>query len=75
MTVSTSVTFRPTTLGDYTDAIHVETESGSFDVPIRAQREPPQLSIPSTLDVGCCLVGDAQVCITIIDTIIHNYTH
>ncbi|KAJ1432684.1 hypothetical protein B484DRAFT_24765 [Ochromonadaceae sp. CCMP2298] len=60
MTVSTSVTFRPSTLGDYTDVVHVDTESGAFDVPIRAQRDPPQLSIPSSLDVGCCLVGDAQ---------------
>lgn len=60
MNVTTVVTFFPSTLGDFVDEIHVDTESGSFDVHVRAQREPPQLSIPSILDVGCCLVGDAQ---------------
>jgi hypothetical protein len=60
MNVTATITFVPTTLGDFVDEVHVDTESGSFDVHVRAQREPPQLSIPSVLDVGCCLVGDAQ---------------
>lgn len=60
MSVSTVVTFQPDTLGDYNDQVRVETESGCFDVQLMARREPPNLSIPSTLNVGFCLVGDAN---------------
>lgn len=60
MSVTGTITFIPTTLGDFNDELHIDTESGSVDVHIHAQREPPQLSIPSVLDVGTCLVGDAQ---------------
>ena len=60
MYVSTTLKFCPQSLGDYSDAIRVETESGSSIVNIIAQREPPQLSIPSLLDIGACFIGDAN---------------
>ena len=60
MYVSTTVSFTPDSLGDYHDIIRVETESGSYNVPVVAQREPPQLSIPSELNIGGCLVGDVS---------------
>ena len=55
--------------GDFADFIRVETEGGSYQVPVIAQREPPQLDIPSVLDMGACLVGDAmRVGITVTNT-------
>lgn len=59
MHVYAEICFYPDSLGDYSDGILVETEGGSFRVPIIAHRQPPQLDIPSLLDIGVCLVGDA----------------
>ena len=67
--VRTEITFYPNSLGDFADFIRVETEGGSYQVPVIAQREPPQLDIPSVLDMGACLVGDAmRVGITVTNT-------
>lgn len=52
MHVRTEVSFYPDSLGDYSDNITVETEGGSFSIPLIARRDPPQLNIPSTLDIG-----------------------
>lgn len=41
-------------------AVCVYNVGGCFDVMISAQREAPRLSIPSDLDIGACLVGDAM---------------
>lgn len=60
MCVTCTLTFAPTVLGDISDEIHVGTESGSTAVSIKAQREPPNLSIPSFINLGYCLIGDAQ---------------
>ena len=60
ISVSTTLKFCPQSLGDYNDVVRVETESGSCAVTIVAQREPPQLSIPSILDIGACFVGDSN---------------
>jgi hypothetical protein len=59
MSVSTVLRFLPDSLGNFSDSIVVETESGSVSVLVTAEREPPCLSLPSVLDVGACLVGDA----------------
>ena len=60
MAVSTIVTFYPETLAEVVDHLTVETESGSYEVPIIARRDSPKLSLPATLNVGTCLVGDAM---------------
>eukprot|EP01033_Poteriospumella_lacustris_P001452 gene1452-1054_t len=60
MSVSCTLTFSPVELGDISDVVKVETESGITGVQITAQREPPNLSIPSIINLGYCLVGDAQ---------------
>jgi hypothetical protein len=60
MCVTTQVTFLPDSLGDYSEVIKVETEGGSYTVPVTAQRESPCLNIPSVIEVGGCLVGDAS---------------
>jgi len=59
MSVSTVVTFTPDSIGNYEDTLQCATEGGKFAIPIVSQREAPKLSIPSTLNVGGCLVGDA----------------
>eukprot|EP00981_Chlorochromonas_danica_P012830 scaffold5444_cov181-Ochromonas_danica.AAC.11 len=60
MSVSTVLTFIPKELGDFEDFVKVLSESGSSEVRIVAQREPPQLSIPPIVGLPDCLVGDAQ---------------
>lgn len=59
MSVWTVVTFTPDSIGNYEDNLQCATEGGKFSIPIVSQREAPKLSIPSTLNVGACLVGDA----------------
>ena len=60
ISVTAVLTFTPDSLGDFNDQLEVETEGGSYTVPIIAHRDPPCLSLPSLLDVGACLVGDAS---------------
>lgn len=60
MSVSTVLTFIPKELGDFEDCVQVQSESGGAKVRILAQREPPKLSIPPTIGLPDCLVGDAQ---------------
>jgi hypothetical protein len=60
MSVSCVLSFVPNALGDFEDFIAVDTEAGSTKVMIKAQREPPNLSIPTSINLGYCLVGDAQ---------------
>ncbi len=60
MSVSCILSFVPNALGDFEDFISVDTEAGSTKVIIKAQREPPNLSIPTCINLGYCLVGDAQ---------------
>ena len=59
MVVSAIITFMPQSLGDYEDRLVVQSEGGSYSVPIKAHREAPKLSLPSIINVGACLVGDA----------------
>jgi hypothetical protein len=60
MSVTTVITFKPTSLSDFQDAITISSESGKLIVPLLGQREAPRLSIPSIVDIGTCLVGDAS---------------
>jgi len=59
MCVSSVLTFYPENLADVVDGLTVETESGSYVVPIVARRDSPKLSMPPMLNVGTCMVGDA----------------
>ncbi|KDO26289.1 hypothetical protein SPRG_22220 [Saprolegnia parasitica CBS 223.65] len=63
------IQFAPDTRADYNDVfvVMMDTPQGTdipLQVPILAHREPPQLSIPSTLQAHCCLIGDT--CVTTI---------
>ena len=52
MNVRTDIFFHPDSLGDISDFISVATEGGNFKIPLVARRNPPQLNIPSTIDIG-----------------------
>ena len=52
------VRFCPESLGDFKSQITIMTESGQFYVPICGRRPPPVLSIPKTMDCGCCFVDE-----------------
>jgi hypothetical protein len=60
MSVNCSLTFIPQTLGDFEENISVLTEAGTTQVKIIAQREPPNLDLPSDINLGYTLVGDSQ---------------
>lgn len=60
MRVLVQVHFCPDSLGDFNDCLQVQTEGGCFDVPITATRRAPQLSLPSKLSAGTCLIGNAE---------------
>lgn len=59
MHISCQISFFPESLADFEDEIQVETEGGTYTVKIYGQRDAPKLSLPTTLLVGTCLVGDA----------------
>jgi hypothetical protein len=59
MSVTTQITFYPNSLMDFNDFLTVETEGGSYTIPILARRESPKLLLPPTFSIGACLVGDA----------------
>ena len=59
MAVRSKIVFFPDSVGDYSDTFKVETEGGAYEVPLKAHREAPLLTLKSTLDVGTCLIGDA----------------
>ncbi|KAK7011463.1 deleted in lung and esophageal cancer protein 1 [Biomphalaria glabrata] len=57
-----NIRFAPNSLKDYNDCITVQTQgSYSIDVPLRARRPPPILTLPNEIDLGSCLVGGVQV--------------
>ncbi|ETW06993.1 hypothetical protein H310_03092 [Aphanomyces invadans] len=62
LTCQVRVQFAPDTRADYSDMflVMVETPSGTdipLQIPLLAHRDPPQLSLPSTLVASCCLIG------------------
>lgn len=58
MACHVNIQFSPDSLSDYDDVFVIISDINRFEVPIRAFRPPPELSIPLTLDAGCCLVGN-----------------
>lgn len=60
-----SVRFRPDTLADFHDTLWVVTEGGIIGVPLIARREPPNLTIPDTIDVGNTFVNDRR-CVSVV---------
>jgi len=60
MAAKITIKFTPDSLGNYEDVVTAICEGGRFQVKIWAHRPPPKLSIPTTLNVGACLVGDAK---------------
>ena len=59
LSASLSIKFVPKAPIDYNDCVVVESEGGSFEVPLIVIRSGPQLAIASCIDVGKCLIGDA----------------
>ncbi|KAL1524359.1 hypothetical protein AB1Y20_019256 [Prymnesium parvum] len=57
MHASMRVRFAPDSLADYEDFLVVQTEMDSFPLPLHACRTPPLLTLPATLECGCCFVG------------------
>ena len=60
MALKITVRFTADSLANYEDFVTVLSEGGAFKVRLWAHRPPPLLSIPRTLEVGACLVGDAK---------------
>jgi hypothetical protein len=52
MAVKMEITFYPDTLRDYTDYVTVESEGFTVKIPVEARRDPPQLNLPPTIDIG-----------------------
>ena len=54
MGVKMEISFYPDNLGDYTDYLTVESEGFTVKIPVEARRDPPQLSLAPTIDIGEC---------------------
>lgn len=52
MAVKMEVSFYPDTLQDSTDYLTVESEGFTVKIPVEARRDPPQLNLPPTIDIG-----------------------
>lgn len=61
MHVRMTVSFRPDALHDYDDTMVIETGQGRLEVPLRARRDPPLLTLPQQIVVGPTLVANRQV--------------
>lgn len=61
MHVGVTVSFMPDALHDYDDTMVIETGQGRLEVPLRARRDPPVLTLPQQIVVGPTLVANRQV--------------
>jgi hypothetical protein len=61
MAAAATMRFTPDTRVDAADTLVVDTELSRFEVPLRARRAPPALSLPRDLDVGRVYAGSALV--------------
>ena len=61
MHVRVTVSFTPDALHDYDDTMVIETGQGHLEVPLRARRDPPLLSLPQQIVVGPTLLANRQV--------------
>ncbi|XP_046844531.1 deleted in lung and esophageal cancer protein 1-like [Xenia sp. Carnegie-2017] len=69
MNCSFLVRFAPDSLTDFVDKIQIKTQLNDLlDVELLGNRKPPQLTIPTVLDCGYCLVGGSK-------TITFNYSN
>ncbi|XP_028403887.1 deleted in lung and esophageal cancer protein 1-like isoform X2 [Dendronephthya gigantea] len=58
MSCQFAVKFAPDSLTDYVDKVQIRTQlDDSLDIAVLGKRKPPQLTIPTILDCGYCLVG------------------
>jgi hypothetical protein len=55
MAVRVTVIFKPTAPMTYSDGITLVTEAGTFTLPLKGTMAPPELTLPLTTFVGCCL--------------------
>jgi hypothetical protein len=58
MACHATVRFSPDSLADYEDSLTVVAELMKFTLEVAARRQPPTLTLDSTLDVGYVLVGN-----------------
>lgn len=61
MHVRMTVSFMPDALHDYNDTMVIETGQGRLEMPLRARRDPPLLTLPQQIVVGPTLVANRQV--------------
>ena len=52
MGVKMEISFYPDSLRDYSDVLTVESEGFTVKIPVEARRDPPQLNLPSIIDIG-----------------------
>lgn len=62
MACDVTITFAPDTEGIYRDVVKCVSETLDFEVPLRAHRDPPKLTIPKLLSCGHCLVAGVKPC-------------
>ena len=53
-----NIAFQAPSFADYDDSITLVSQHSSFDVPIRARREPPVIKLANPLDCRSCWLGD-----------------
>lgn len=58
MSAKILIHFHAVSLADFEDEFVIKTESKVLNVPIRANREPPNLTLSKTLECGMAWVGD-----------------
>ncbi|KAL5006767.1 hypothetical protein ScPMuIL_015573 [Solemya velum] len=57
-----AIRFIPDSLGEFDDEIRVQTQSSNpIVVQLQGRREPPKLTLPSTINIGYCLVGSMHM--------------
>jgi hypothetical protein len=61
MAAELTVRFCPDSLADYEDEFQVDTTGSRFSVKLLAQRPPPNLTLPHSMDVGDVLVGNCKM--------------
>lgn len=61
MAAELTVRFCPDSLADYEDEFQVDTTGLRFSVKLLAQRTPPNLTLPRSMDVGDVLVGNCKM--------------
>ncbi|KAG2495146.1 hypothetical protein HYH03_006754 [Edaphochlamys debaryana] len=60
MAAEVTVRFCPDSLGDYEDAVSVDTQGSRLTVPLRARRPPPSLTLPEEIDMGQVVIGNVK---------------